>query len=269
MAAPKSILKKTPSQLQFTVPDGVNIPAPKSDVEARNLRTALMHAEQIRSQKEASLHILSCIETLSLLPSKIPAPAEEVAQFKTDVAIFQPSDYSALLEERNVNGFCGYTLCDNPPKQVQKTKVWLKPEGERRFCSKECARKALYVRAQLDEVPAWERRAGLNNEIRLKDEVEVRELDLPIRVKENVQECDTKALAEERIGKQTGKNVTLITDEIVEKQLTGTSSGGYVKFEFDELVHDSIEGFRVSNKKLGKGKKKSEDEDDDSNEEHA
>ncbi|KAF4552956.1 Hypothetical protein D9617_8g049690 [Elsinoe fawcettii] len=267
MAAPKSILKKTSSLPQVAVPEGVNIPAPKTDAEARNLRTALMHAEQIRSQKETSLKILESIEALSLLPSTNPAPAAEIEQFKTEVALFQPSDYSALLEERNVNGFCGYTLCDKPPKEVQKTRQWLKPEGERRFCGKDCARKALYVRAQLDEVPAWERRAGLNDEIKLKEETTKTEMELPVRLKEDAQDKEAKALAEERIGKQVGKKVTLVTDEIVEKKPATMKNGRSIAFDFNHLVHDSIEGYRVTNKKIvpKKTKDESDDEDEDEN----
>ncbi|TKX26587.1 hypothetical protein C1H76_1119 [Elsinoe australis] len=256
---PKSILKKTAAQSHVEVPPNVNIPAPKSDAEARNLRTALLHAEQIKAQKETQLQILESIEALSLLPSTNPAPVEEVAQFRNEVALFQPSDYMALLEERNVNGFCGYTLCDRPPpKQVTKKLDWLRTEGEKRFCGKECARKALYVRAQLDETPAWERRAGLEAEIKLKDDDT--EMSLPTRVKqENAQVSETTALANDRSEKAGSKKVTLVTDDIVEKQPTRSASGGFVKFEFDDMVHDSIEGYRISSKKLGKEKIKPDD----------
>ncbi|PNS16260.1 hypothetical protein CAC42_6367 [Sphaceloma murrayae] len=248
-AAPKSILKKTAAQPRFEVPPGVNIPAPRSDAEARNLQTALLHAEQIKSQKEAQLKVLESIEALSLLPASDTPSHEEITQFKTEVSIFQPSDYSALLEERNVNGFCGYTLCGKPPKEANKGRAWLRPEGERRFCGTECARKALYVRAQLDETPAWERRAGLEAEIQLKDEAAP--VVLPIRTKADDDGSAQAALANERGDKPQSKRVTMVTDEVVEKKLTGRSSGGFVKFEYDDFAHDVVEGYKVSGKKLG------------------
>lgn len=230
MAAPKPILKKPSSHLQPLVPEGVNIPAPTTDAEARNLRTALLHAEQIRTQKETALQILLSIETLSLLPSSSSSSSSS----------------------------------------TPAARPWLRREGERRFCGKECARKAMYVRAQLDEVPAWERRAGLNDEIKLLEEKDgAGRVEVPVRGGgvERRREKEERELAEERIGAQAGgKKVRLVTGEIVEKQLTGSTEEGYVKFDFDTLVHDSIEGYRVSNEKFGKKKEESKgakDEEDD------
>lgn len=36
----------------------------------------------------------------------------------------------------------------------------VKAEDVRKFCGRECARRAMFVKVQLNEVPAWERRGG-------------------------------------------------------------------------------------------------------------
>ncbi|KAF2152003.1 hypothetical protein K461DRAFT_294861 [Myriangium duriaei CBS 260.36] len=244
--APKSILKKSSQRPAPAVPPNVNVPAPTTDQQARHLQTALTYANQIQAQKALQLEILGHIETLSLLPSASPVPVTDVQAFKSGVALFQPSDYTALLEERTVNGFCGYTLCANPPPPVRKGREWLRPEAERRFCSIGCARKAMYVRAQLDETPAWERRGGLGDEIRLKDEDETKgeQTSMPIRLREQKAETEESQLAHERGEKPQSRKVKLVTDDVVEKE-TAKPTPGKVEFKLEDLAHENIEGYSI------------------------
>lgn len=240
---PKSILKKTTQHPAPAVPPNVNIPAPTTDQAARHLQTALTYAHQIQAQKAIELEILDHIEALSLLPDSSPASAADVETFKTGVVLFQPSDYSALLEERNVNGLCGYTLCANSPPPVNKNRPWLRPEAERRFCSLDCARKAMYVKAQLNETPAWERRGGLNTEIKLREDPHRQDgTELPIRAKSGASEVENSQLAQERGDVPSSQRPQLVSTDVVEKHPGSPSSQEKVLIESNQTGHDSIEG---------------------------
>ena len=161
---PKSILKKP------------TYPATASQ-EDRNREVALYHALLLQHRKDVELDILSALETLIDYPL-VTAPydasnpsSSDAQQFKVLLRPFQPSDYDALIVERNINEKCGYTLCSNHRKtdgsgarfkligmhgKAKDFKVVERADIEK-WCSEACARRALYVRVQLSESPAWER----------------------------------------------------------------------------------------------------------------
>src|SRR4051794_2183759 len=164
--APKSILKKP------------IYPAAKvSSKEDRDREVALYHANLLQHRKDIELEILLSTETLidyplATAPFNASNPsAADALQFKILLRHFQPSDYDALILERNINDHCGYTLCPNPKAtdgaagkyrligkygKAKDFKVVEKAEVEK-WCSEACAKRALYVRVQLSESPAWER----------------------------------------------------------------------------------------------------------------
>lgn len=153
----KSILKQSASK---EPPDDEKAKAEKNQ---RNLSIAFNHANRIQAQKKVELHILSYIESLLDLPSTPPSLERDARTFATLIYPFQPSDFASLVEERRISGCCGYTLCPNPPRSesLGPSAIWkLKGKGAGDFCSTECVRKALYVKAQLSETPAWERVPG-------------------------------------------------------------------------------------------------------------
>ncbi|PGH05660.1 hypothetical protein GX51_02820 [Blastomyces parvus] len=155
-------------------------PAP----DPRHLAIALHHAHQIQARKDTEALILTRIEELLSFPSSpiaqasSPLPAD-VKAFKEALIPFQPSDYDNLILERNIDGRCGYVLCANEHrKEDPRAKfriVWGKkgsgPGGRgkemkvvpkeqiEKWCSDECAERAMYIRVQLIEQPAWERRS--------------------------------------------------------------------------------------------------------------
>jgi len=162
---PKSILKKT------------SYPATSTSKEERDRELALYHAHLLQKRKDVELEVLMSTETLidyplATSPYDASNPSAADAQtFKDLLRPFQPSDYDALIVERNINDCCGYTLCPNPPRKengggkyrmVGKNgkgkdfRVVEKKELEK-WCSEACARRALYVRVQLSETAAWER----------------------------------------------------------------------------------------------------------------
>lgn len=124
--------------------------------------------------------ILESTETLLEFPrssmSDARHPAEsDIIEVKNLLRTFQPSDYDSLVEERIIDNKCGYVLCPHP-KRLELTnakyrilqskshgapslKIVERQELER-WCSEECGKRALHIRVQLDEEPAWVRSAG-------------------------------------------------------------------------------------------------------------
>lgn len=160
----KSILKKT------NYPDVAN----KTD---RNREIALYHANIIQQRKNFELEILFSIETLIDYPlapppadASNPSPAD-ILRFRDLIQSFQPSDYDSLIVERNINERCGYALCPNSRHREEgsgnyrllgtsgKAKDFrvVKKEALEKWCSHTCALRAMYVKTQLNQLPAWDR----------------------------------------------------------------------------------------------------------------
>ncbi|KAK1640931.1 Rtr1/RPAP2 family protein [Colletotrichum phormii] len=158
---------------------------------------ALQHARIIQQRKDLELQILESLAELSEYPTERgsrtfsaanPSP-RDVADFKANIRLFQPSDYDDLIEERNVNGLCGYTLCAQPKPMASKGGEWrlvnfgkadfdiVNRKESEKWCSKDCQRRAMYIKVQLNESAAWER-AGLPDiEIELYGEEKARQED--------------------------------------------------------------------------------------------
>lgn len=170
-------------------------PPPGKTPNPRHLAIALHHARHIQARKDAEADILSRIEHLMTLPTCSNAdpasPSEEDAStFKSGLLPFQPSDYDNLILERNIDGLCGYTLCPKTHRREDpkaKFRVVWGPKGSgpggrgkemkvvpkeqlEKWCSDECAERALYVRVQLSQEPAWERAEKKNVNILLLEE---------------------------------------------------------------------------------------------------
>lgn len=159
-AYPKSILKP-PRTNPLT---GLPIPSPD-----RALQIALSHAHSLAIRKALEFSLLASLETLLDYPD---APGSSAVVFKHHLRFFTPADYDSLLEERNIADRCGYTLCARPkrrdPGKHGNSKYVLVDRGRRnqrfierrlveRFCDDVCARRALWIRVQLREEPAWMR----------------------------------------------------------------------------------------------------------------
>ena len=173
-APPKSILKKS---------------TPPPTKAERDRETALYHAHLIQEQKDTESRILSSLEQLLELPSSPDADAarplpSDVDLVRSLLQPFQPGDYDALIQERQINGSCGYVFCPRPPTRQKTTATFRVVAGARRneelkvvptselerWCSDDCARRALYVKVQLDEEPAWTRAVGRQLDIVLYHE---------------------------------------------------------------------------------------------------
>ncbi|EAT79007.1 RNA polymerase II subunit B1 C-terminal domain phosphatase RPAP2 [Parastagonospora nodorum] len=190
---PKSILKKT------SVP--ANAAPGAKPANPRHLQVALHHANILEERKRVEAEVLDAIMTLMEYPAAPDAdpkqPSAADAQFFRDAVIpFQPSDYDSLIEERNIYGKCGYALCPRPTKKARSTarKQFVDTQHgveivDRKtlevWCSDDCAKRALYVKVQLSEEPAWMRQGGYADKIELLvDNTAEHQMTLPLRPKE-------------------------------------------------------------------------------------
>ena len=166
---------------------------------------------------------------------------------------FQPSDYDALIEERHVNGRCGYTLCANAPRKQGPKAPWLRNKVEN-WCSDDCAKKALYVKAQLSETPAWERRAGDRTPLVLYGGAgaaaaakTTQTTQLPLRQKPTSTVYDDRDLAYERgeVDKVAdAKMDKVIKAEVQENSVISSVMPPTTTRFADSDVHDLIEGYQ-------------------------
>jgi hypothetical protein len=257
--APKSILKKTTDRVE------IENPTPR---DQRNLEIALYHANLIQAQKDVEKEILDALETLIDFPadpfssSSEPSPSD-VETFKQLIQPFQPSDYDELIEERRIAERCAYVFCSNPPKksgrggkftflggkkghdfkvvEKNKTECW---------CSPECAHRALYVRVQLDEEPAWLRRGGAVPPIQLLTERDEDEKQGNITIDHETLKRDLEKLKIERgeEGKMMPKGI--VRDTIVERESTSAPEAPRQDTEITENG-GAIEGYAPKGVKIG------------------
>jgi RNA polymerase II-associated protein 2 len=267
LMAPKSILKKTADNVE------IENPTPRDE---RNLEIALYHANLIQAQKDVEKEILDALETLIDFPadpySNSSAPSSsDVETFKQLIQPFQPSDYDELFEERRIAERCGYVFCPNPPKRGsrggkftflggkrgQEFKVVEKNKTEC-WCSSECAHRALYIRVQLDEEPAWLRRGGTVPQIQLLTERDEDEKRDNITMDHEALKKDLEKLKVERgeEGKMMPKGI--ITDKIVERASTTAPAAPKQDLEFAENG-GAIEGYAPKGVKIGSRVKTAEE----------
>lgn len=234
--------------------------------------TILSRAHQIQRQKDTEQQILRATE--ALLDVDFPSldltqHHSIIADVKRHLNLFQPSDYDSLIEERNIAGKCGYVFCAHPHRSEGTDAPFRiltaagKSEGAfkvvprrtlEQWCSERCARKALYVRVQLGEEPAWMRGDGADGEITLLEEVEARRKDeadvgvladairgLDVRVASDGMAKALAALAVER-GSSARSGTAPGVDEVVVRE---NVVGGVVRPPDIRLEdYSSIEGYK-------------------------
>ena len=149
---------------------------------------ALQHARVLQHRKDLEAQILDSVILLSEFPlerdggdppySAAHPALSDAATFKSHVRLFQPSDHDDLVEERNVNGLCGYALCGRPRRDPGRGGEWaftsrgdiVKRRELGMWCSQDCKKRSLYVKVQLNETAAWERAGAPDIKIDLLDE---------------------------------------------------------------------------------------------------
>lgn len=182
---PHSILKKS----KFPPATKSEPPAGRSR-EDRNQETALYHAQLLQQRKDVEALVLASTEALLDVPSSLdadpahPSPSDATL-VKNLLRPFQPSDYDALIEERNINEQCGYVLCpQNNKKQDTKAKYrilhgkgkdldalkFVLTQSLEMWCSDDCGKRAIFIKVQLNEEPAWTRANSTSGDIELLED---------------------------------------------------------------------------------------------------
>ncbi|PTB64667.1 hypothetical protein BBK36DRAFT_1122935 [Trichoderma citrinoviride] len=221
---------------------------PSGDSKKQTAREiAIHHATLLQHRKDLESQILDSLILLSEYPlvreapysSANPAPSD-IADFKANVRLFQPSDYDDLIEERNVNELCGYTLCAKPRRQTGGGGEWkLTSSGEivkrkelEKWCSQICARRALFVKVQLNETAAWERAGIPDIQIDLLDEDKSMETEADrtarklgeLKLDDQRQAArDSAALAMERGGNGINSSMDKVKVTLKEKDVVAPS----------------------------------------------
>ncbi|KAG5978715.1 hypothetical protein E4U55_006029 [Claviceps digitariae] len=177
------IIEAKQTQLKSILKNTVVESGRRSASDAREI--AIAHAQLLQHRKDLETEILDSLVLLSEYPlDRSPAnsatnpAASDVSGFKTHIRLFQPSDYDDLIEERNVNELCGYVLCPKPRRKVPGGGKWkltasgdiVKRKDHEQWCSAACAKRALFVKVQLNETAAWERAGIPDIQIDLLDE---------------------------------------------------------------------------------------------------
>ncbi|KAI0111845.1 hypothetical protein F4814DRAFT_368271 [Daldinia grandis] len=199
--------------------------------------TAIHQARIIQQQHVHEDTIQDSIIELSKLPLSPPSPTHDSSNpspsdadaFRQLVRLFQPGDYDDLIEERNTLKKCGYALCPRPrvrlgPGGEYKLVSWgrgdfgIVPRKElERWCSRDCARRAMYVKVQLSETAAWER-AGISS-------IRIDLLDEPKQTEEDGEDNAARRLERElqsveRKAAQDAKDLALERGDAVDKPST-------------------------------------------------
>lgn len=162
----KSILKQ-PTKVPEAATSSAADDAAKAEAEAaaqkkRHFDIAIKHALLIDHQRKTQDQVLNHIELLLDFPRSSEPTSQDATQFLQLVEIFQPSNFDELVEERRIDSRCGYPLCANEPRglHLKPSETWKLKKGAGDWCSNDCMRKGFYIKAQLGEVPAWERVPG-------------------------------------------------------------------------------------------------------------
>jgi len=242
----------------------------KPSSSANNARElATQHAQILQHRKDLEAQILDSLILLSTYPLATKDPAQPSRQdakdFKSHVRLFQPSDYDDLIEERNTNNLCGYTLCSKPRRRTGPGGEWtlnkssggiVKRKDVESWCSQGCKRRALYVKVQLNETAAWERAGIPDIEIELfeedrsaetAEEKATREME-KLRLEDDRQAArDTAMLAMERGETSSLKPgaQTAVPVRLKEKSVDPTTvpATGVFEDEGDD-DHLKVEGYR-------------------------
>ena len=229
--------------------------------------TAIAHAKILQHRKDLEAQILASVILLSEYPraddssytAANPAPSD-VTVFKQHVRLFQPSDYDDLIEERNVNELCGYTLCGKARRTAGAGGEWKISKGQivkkkdlEMWCSPICAKRALYVKVQLNETAAWERVGIPDIQIELleedptsaADEEKVAQKMQQLKLDEERRTASDQAALELERGQPAFASRRPVLDNIKleEKEALPTDAADAV-FEDAEDDHTAIEGYK-------------------------
>lgn len=279
--APKSILKKRLS------PN----PPKTTSREDHNRELALHHANLIQNRKDVESVIFESTETLIDFPSETtsdptqPSPADAI-EVKKLLRPFQPSDFDSLIEERNINKKCGYVLCPRlhrtentsarfrllTERRGRRTALQVVPTAElEKWCTDDCGKRALFLRVQLSDEPAWERASPSGGNLELHGQADTISTPSEQDLRMVIVTDDLEQLALER-GERRSKvravgAPSTVGVEVKEREASDTGKlpqPPTLPKEASQAIYDAIEGYLPRLGKMGQdfGHTGDTDEDD-------
>ncbi|KAK5991299.1 hypothetical protein PT974_09579 [Cladobotryum mycophilum] len=230
---------------------GILKPSPSTQPTAREI--AIQHAKFLEHRKELEAQILD-------IHFKNPSPSD-IADFKANVRLFQPSDYDDLIEERNAADWAGREWKLTSSGEIVKRKdleMW---------CSQPCARRALFVKVQLNETAAWERAGIPDIQIDLLDEDKSAETEADrnarklgeLKLEDQRQAArDSAALAAERGERGAAQNIDKVKITLKEKDVAAPSEIIPTITVDGQEDHLYVDGFKAKLPERRKGKPSTE-----------
>lgn len=255
---PKSILKKAANGSQ----------SQESERQQRAREIAIHHANIIQQQKDVENQIFEATEDLIDFPLTEHVTADkpsssDIQAFQMLVAPFRPQDFDELILERNLADKCGYVFCPNEPRPETakgKARILGKTSAQTlkivdankvtRWCSDECAIRAVHIKVQLNTEPAWLRAetsptkiVPLTGDVNDNASVSGTE-DLGSNLDQLRSKMDQLAL--ERGDDVPSAEKHIISNDIVERTTIRASDAPTVD---DESMHAMVEGYQPKNAK--------------------
>lgn len=138
-------------------------PAPKKRIVRRRKKQLTPKQKLVKESAEQRFKIEKLV---FVWQEKLFSQPKTSAQTLQRAATYlQPKTYEEVVEERVVQEWCGYPLCDDAPKlqQVQKFKISLSRRKVydqtelANYCSDACYHKSKYYSLQLSDEPVWYR----------------------------------------------------------------------------------------------------------------
>ena len=250
--APKSILKKATGDI--------------TDKDTRLREIAVHHANIIQHQKDVENQIFESLEALIDYPlstdgTAADPSASDVEGFRTLVAPFRPRDFDELIKERNLADKCGYVFCPLGPRvddakgksrilgksSIKNFKI-VDTDKIARWCSDDCALRAVHIKIQLSEEPAWLRaESSSSNIVPLTGDIttsssKVSTKNSSAKVEQLRKEMDKLAL--ERGDKASSHSQGLVSSTIIEKASVEAPSAPSTSEVYDEIAHGMVEGYQ-------------------------
>ncbi|KAI7905605.1 Rtr1/RPAP2 family-domain-containing protein [Cokeromyces recurvatus] len=207
--------------------------------------------------KESAEHRLKIERLVFAWQEKLfSQPKIHVSILQRAATYLQPKTYAEVIEERVVQEWCGYPLCNQTPKTLQKYKISISQrkvydQSElANYCSDACFHKSKYYNMQLSEEPVWFRDLNVISNAHVVSLEEDFQFAVEQQMKRPQPTKSNQELRDEYVHHLLG-NISKDMKEqlqIVEKTPEVSSA---INNQSDG-VYDSIEGYRIEVKHDGK-----------------
>lgn len=245
----------------------------------RNRELAIHHANLIQDQKDAQNEVFESMMNLIDLPTNAASAPEDpehedVESLTQNLKIFAPSDFDELIQERHANGRCGYPLCPRPYKKQSTTAKFrilgkasdmkiVSTDSLENWCSETCARRAMYLKVQLSDEPAWLRTSAPDITVMPENGQSLSLRPKPVSSGVTDEREIADGLRRTHIGSQVDAahqaSGQLIRQDVLERDTTRPAAAP----DFDAGASDLVEGHKSAASKTRTDSSGEDDEDED------